>query len=203
MAAPGPDGRCPLAAALSRPARCATDRLREWAADGTTDASSRESQTVLECIRGVSRSLQAIETGVAEAGGAVAAVDGRRSSRPCGQPLAPSWWCRPLTRRGRWCSRRPWHRQGGWARAETPDTAGRRRAQPLSHGLLSTYHTRGGRSPTTRGRPPGEPSTTSAGGHSPACAPGGAGGRGDALGATGRPARRAPPAAAGGPHRWG
>jgi hypothetical protein len=74
-AAPGHDGRCPLAAALSGPARCSADLRREWAADGTTDASSWESQTVLERLPGVSRSLQAIETGVADAEGDVAAFD--------------------------------------------------------------------------------------------------------------------------------
>jgi hypothetical protein len=71
--APGHDGLCPLDAALSLPARCYSDLLREWAAYGTTDESSRESQTVLGRILGVPLSLQAIETGVADAGGEVAA----------------------------------------------------------------------------------------------------------------------------------
>lgn len=70
---PGHDGLCPLDAALSLPARCYSDLLREWAADGTADESYRASQTVLERILGVSLSLQAIETGVADAGGDVAA----------------------------------------------------------------------------------------------------------------------------------
>ena len=71
--APGHDGLCPLDAALSLPARCYSDLLREWAAYGTTDESYRESQTVLERMLGVSLSLQAIETSVADAGGDVAA----------------------------------------------------------------------------------------------------------------------------------
>jgi hypothetical protein len=71
--APGQEGRCPLDAALSLPARCYSDLLREWAVYGTTDESYRESQTVLERILGVSLSLQALETGVAEAGDDVAA----------------------------------------------------------------------------------------------------------------------------------
>lgn len=73
FSAPGHDGLCPLDAALSLPARCYSDLLREWAAYGTTDESYRESQTVLKRILGVSLSLQAIETGVADAGGDVAA----------------------------------------------------------------------------------------------------------------------------------
>jgi hypothetical protein len=71
--APGQEGRCPLDAELSLPARCYSDLLREWAVYGTTDASYRESQTVLERILGVSLSIQALETGVAEAGDDVAA----------------------------------------------------------------------------------------------------------------------------------
>jgi hypothetical protein len=69
--APGQEGCCPLDAALSLPARCYSDLLREWAVYGTTDESYRESQTVLARILGVSLSLQAIETGVVEAGGDV------------------------------------------------------------------------------------------------------------------------------------
>ena len=65
--APGHEGLCPLDAELSVPAHGYSDRLREWAVDGTTDESSRESQTVLERILGVSLSLQPLETGVAEA----------------------------------------------------------------------------------------------------------------------------------------
>lgn len=66
--APGHEGLCPLDAALSLPAHCYSDLLREWAVYGATDESYRESQTVLERILGVSLSLQALETGVAEAG---------------------------------------------------------------------------------------------------------------------------------------
>ena len=69
----GHQGICPLGTALSLPARGYSDLLREWAAYGTTDASSRESQTVLERMLGLSRSLQALETGGIEAGGDVAA----------------------------------------------------------------------------------------------------------------------------------
>jgi hypothetical protein len=66
-------GICPLDTALSLPARCYSDLLREWAAYGTTDASYRESQTVLERILGLPLSLQALETSSVEAGGDVAA----------------------------------------------------------------------------------------------------------------------------------
>jgi hypothetical protein len=66
FAAPGHPGCCPLDAALSLPARCYSDLLREWAAFGTTDESYRESQTGLERILGCQLSLQAIESGVRE-----------------------------------------------------------------------------------------------------------------------------------------
>jgi hypothetical protein len=66
-------GICPLDTALSLPARCYSDLLREWAVYGTTDASDRESQTVLERILGLPLSLQALETSRVEAGGDVAA----------------------------------------------------------------------------------------------------------------------------------
>jgi hypothetical protein len=71
--APGQEGRCPLDAELSLPAHGYSDLLREWAVYGTTDASSRESQTVSERILGESLSLQAIEPSMAEAAGAVTA----------------------------------------------------------------------------------------------------------------------------------
>ena len=66
--APGQEGLCPLDAELSLPARCYSDLLREWAVYGTTDESYRESQTVLERILGLSLSVQALETGVSQAG---------------------------------------------------------------------------------------------------------------------------------------
>lgn len=65
-------GRCPLDAELSLPARCYSDLLREWAAYGATDEAYRETQTGLERILGLPLSLQALETGVAEAGQDVA-----------------------------------------------------------------------------------------------------------------------------------
>jgi hypothetical protein len=71
--APEHQGICPLDTALSLPARGYSALLREWAASGTTDASSRESQTVLERILGLSLSLQALETSRVEAGRDVAA----------------------------------------------------------------------------------------------------------------------------------
>jgi hypothetical protein len=70
--APGQTGICPLDAELSLPARCYSDLLREWATYGATDASDRESQTVLARILGRSLSRQAIETEVVTAGGDVA-----------------------------------------------------------------------------------------------------------------------------------
>ena len=70
--AAGQAGMCPLDAALSLPAHCYSDLLREWAAYGTTDASYRESQTVLERILGLSLSVQTLETCVADDAGDVA-----------------------------------------------------------------------------------------------------------------------------------
>lgn len=64
--APGQAVVCPLDAALSLPARCYSDLLREWAAYGATDAAYRETRTALERILGLSLSVQALETAVAE-----------------------------------------------------------------------------------------------------------------------------------------
>jgi hypothetical protein len=66
--APGQESLCPLDAELSLPARCYSDLLQEWAVYGTTDESYRESQTMLECILGLSLSVQTLETCVTEAG---------------------------------------------------------------------------------------------------------------------------------------
>jgi hypothetical protein len=68
----GQAGRCPLDAELSLPARCYSDLRREWAAYGATDEAYRESRTGLERILGLPLSLQAFETGGAEAGQDVA-----------------------------------------------------------------------------------------------------------------------------------
>jgi hypothetical protein len=65
--APGQPVVCPLDATLSLPERCYSDLLREWMAYSATDESYRESQTVLDRVLGVSLSLQALETTVAEA----------------------------------------------------------------------------------------------------------------------------------------
>ena len=82
----GPEGRGPLDRALSWPARGDADRLREGAAYGTTDASSRESQTVLARLLGLSLSLQALETRCIEAGGEVAAFDALPVAPPPASP---------------------------------------------------------------------------------------------------------------------
>jgi hypothetical protein len=64
--APGQPVVCPLDAALGLPARCYSDLLREWASYSSTDAAYRETQTVLERILGLSLSVQALETSLAE-----------------------------------------------------------------------------------------------------------------------------------------
>ena len=64
--APGQPVVCPLDAALSLPARCYSDLLREWMAYGATDEAYRETQTLLARILGLPLSVQALETTVAE-----------------------------------------------------------------------------------------------------------------------------------------
>jgi hypothetical protein len=67
-----------------------TTLLHEWAADGTTDESSRERQSVLERILEVSLSLQAIETSVPAAGEDVAAFYEQPvevTTLPAGSPI--------------------------------------------------------------------------------------------------------------------
>jgi hypothetical protein len=64
--APGQPVVCPFDAALSLPERCYSDVLREWATSGATDGAYRASQTVLERVLGLTVSVQAIETAVAE-----------------------------------------------------------------------------------------------------------------------------------------
>jgi hypothetical protein len=66
--ASGHEGLCPVDAELRLPARGYSDLLREGAVYGTTEESDRESQTVRERILGLSLSVQALETGVTEAG---------------------------------------------------------------------------------------------------------------------------------------
>jgi hypothetical protein len=62
VTAPGQPVVCPLDAALSLPARCYSDLLREWAAYGSTDAAYRETQALLARILGLALSTQALET---------------------------------------------------------------------------------------------------------------------------------------------
>jgi hypothetical protein len=68
ITARGQAGCCPLDAELSLPARCYSDLLREWAIYGATDESYHESETVIERILGTSLSLEALATGVVQAG---------------------------------------------------------------------------------------------------------------------------------------
>jgi len=82
----GQEGLCPLDAELSLPARCYSDRLREWTASGATDESYRESQTVIGRILGLSLSLQAIETAVVEAAATILVVQADAQGVPMVQP---------------------------------------------------------------------------------------------------------------------
>jgi len=86
--APGQVGIGPLDAELSLPARCSAALLCAWVADGTTDTSSRESQTVLERILGVSLRVQAMEASVADAAGEVTAFDDQPTAPPAPTPAA-------------------------------------------------------------------------------------------------------------------
>lgn len=71
----GHEGLCPVDAERSWPARGYADLLREGAVYGTTDESSRESQTGLERLLGLSLSVHALETCVTEAGAEVTTCD--------------------------------------------------------------------------------------------------------------------------------
>jgi hypothetical protein len=54
-------GVCPLDAALSLPARCYSDLLRDWSAYDSTDGAYRETSTTLERILGWNLSTQSLE----------------------------------------------------------------------------------------------------------------------------------------------
>jgi hypothetical protein len=54
-------GLCPLDAALSLPARCYSDLLRDWMAYDSTDGAYRETSTTLERMLGLSLSIQSLE----------------------------------------------------------------------------------------------------------------------------------------------
>jgi hypothetical protein len=86
--APGQEGLCPLDAELSLPARCYSDRRREWTVYGATDESYRESQTVIARILGLPLSLQAIETAVVEAAGDVTSCYERPAEQAAPPPAA-------------------------------------------------------------------------------------------------------------------
>jgi hypothetical protein len=60
-------GCCPLDAALSLPARCYSDLLRDWMAFDTTDGAYRETGTTLERVLGLNLSTQSLERVVADA----------------------------------------------------------------------------------------------------------------------------------------
>lgn len=73
--APGQALVCPLDQELQLPGDCYSALLREWCAYGSTDAAYRETQTLLERILGLSLSVQALETGLAEDAVDLAAFD--------------------------------------------------------------------------------------------------------------------------------
>lgn len=75
----------PLDAALSLPAACYSDLLREWAVYGSTDAAYRETQALLERILGQTVSVQALETGLA-----AAAVEGAAFFERSADPAPPA-----------------------------------------------------------------------------------------------------------------
>jgi hypothetical protein len=63
---PGQVGSCPLDAALSLPARCYSDLLRDWTEYGSTNESYNENLQTVERILGLTLAKQALETGVRE-----------------------------------------------------------------------------------------------------------------------------------------
>lgn len=83
--APGQPIICPLDAALSLPARCYSDLLREWMAYGSTDAAYRETRTLLARILGLRLSTQALETTMHED-----ALDVAAFFQPPPAPAAPT-----------------------------------------------------------------------------------------------------------------
>lgn len=64
--APHQHGCCPLDAALSLPARCYSDLLRDWTDYDATDGAYRETAHTIERILGLDLSIQALETSVRE-----------------------------------------------------------------------------------------------------------------------------------------
>lgn len=78
---------CPLDAAVSLPAHCYSDLLREWAAYGSTDAAYRETRGLLERILGVTVSVQALESSVAADAVDVAAFYARPADPATPTPL--------------------------------------------------------------------------------------------------------------------
>jgi hypothetical protein len=87
FSAPGRPVICPLDAALSLPARCYSDLLREWMAYGSTDAAYRETQALLERVLGQALSVQALATSVAADASDVAAFYDRPADPAPPAPL--------------------------------------------------------------------------------------------------------------------
>ena len=85
--APGQPVVCPLDEALSLPPRGYSMVLREWVAYGATDSTYRETQTLLERVLGVSLSVAALETCLAEDACDVAAFD-QQAPAPALDPAA-------------------------------------------------------------------------------------------------------------------
>ena len=201
--APGQEGLCPLDAELSWPARGYSDLLREWAVYGTTDESSRESQTVLERILGRSLSVQALETGVSQAGEHVTTF----YEQPA-DPTAPvpAGTILVVQADGKGVPMVPPPTQTPPVRLGKGQKRGKKK-EAVVHGLLhdcplAAYPPGGGGCPAPGSRPPGAsapptPRRQGAAGHF-----GGKGSGHAPSGAAGRPARRAPHPAARGPHRW-
>ena len=87
--APGQPGVCPLDAALSLPAHCYSDLLRDWASFATTDEAFRESQSTLERILGLSLSVQALESSAADTAQDILAFYEQPPELPAPAALAP------------------------------------------------------------------------------------------------------------------
>jgi len=83
--AAGSGGVCPLDAALSLPARCYSDLLRDWLAYDCTDGAYRETSTTVQRLLGLNLSIQSLERVVADDACDVAAFYDRHPD-----PLPPT-----------------------------------------------------------------------------------------------------------------
>jgi hypothetical protein len=135
---PGQAGCCPLDAALSLPARCYSDLLREWTDYDATDGAYRETASTIERILGLDLSIQALERSVGEDAQDVAPFYASREPPPTRRLRAASWSCRPMEKASRWCSHQLPPRRSDWPKARNAPRR-RRPSSPASTPSHPTY----------------------------------------------------------------